>query len=58
MELLKVNNKDLAKEFIDLPKKLYKNDPNWICPLDSDIAAVLIRPSIFSLHTAPVPALF
>jgi len=40
MELLEVNNKDLAREFIDLPKKIYKNDPNWICPLDIDIAAV------------------
>jgi hypothetical protein len=40
MNLIEVTNSATAREFIDLPKKLYKNDPNWICPLDSDIEAV------------------
>ncbi len=51
MELLEVNNKHLAREFINLPKKIYKNDPNWICPLDSDIEAVFDpRLNIFFSH--------
>lgn len=25
------------KEFLKLPKRLYRNEPHWICPLDSDI---------------------
>jgi len=40
MEIIEVTNKHLAREFIDLPKKIYKNDPLWICPLDNDIEAV------------------
>lgn len=26
-----------AKEFLDVHKHMYKNDPNWVCPLDDDI---------------------
>ncbi|HEX5023725.1 MAG TPA: GNAT family N-acetyltransferase [Agriterribacter sp.] len=40
MEILEVNNAANRKSFLDLPKKIYKNDPNWICPLDSDIESV------------------
>lgn len=29
-----------ANEFINLPRKLYKNDPQWICPLDTDIESI------------------
>lgn len=32
-----VTTKKQEREFIDLPKKLYKNEKNWICPLDSDV---------------------
>lgn len=28
------------KEFLNLPKRLYKSDPNWVCPLDNDIEKV------------------
>ena len=38
--LIEVTNSKTAKAFIDLPRKLYKDDPNWICPLDEDIEAV------------------
>ena len=38
--IYEVLNKRLEKEFIDLPKKLYKNDPCWISHLDSEIQAV------------------
>lgn len=38
--LVEVTNKKTAQAFIDLPRKLYREDPNWICPLDADIEAV------------------
>ncbi|GAA0525196.1 GNAT family N-acetyltransferase [Chitinophaga japonensis] len=40
MDLIAITNRQQARNFIDLPKQLYKNDPNWICPLDSDVEAV------------------
>ncbi|MFT3825942.1 MAG: GNAT family N-acetyltransferase [Chitinophagaceae bacterium] len=40
MNLIEVTNPETAKEFIDLPGKLYKNDPHWIRPLDSDVQAI------------------
>ena len=35
--LEEVKTKKQTKEFLDLPKRLYINDKNWICPLDDDI---------------------
>ena len=32
-----VSTKQQQKAFLDLPKRLYKNEKNWICPLDNDI---------------------
>lgn len=40
MNVTEVKNTRLEREFIDLPRKLYRNDPDWICPLDNDIKAV------------------
>lgn len=40
MNIVKVKNKDLRKEFVNFPKQLYKNDSNWVIPLDSEIEAV------------------
>lgn len=40
MDLIEVNNKKLAKEFLDVPRFLYKNDENWICPLDNIIDSI------------------
>ena len=40
MKIVEVNNKGLIKEFLRLPVKLYKDDPNWIRPLDDDIESV------------------
>jgi hypothetical protein len=40
MNLIEVAHKEQANHFINLPKLLYKNDPHWICPLDSDVEAV------------------
>lgn len=40
MILTEVTNPKTSREFIDLPRQLYKNDPNWICPLDNDVESV------------------
>lgn len=40
MRLIEVNTPKLANEFLLLPVRLYKNEPNWIRPLDKDVEAV------------------
>jgi GNAT superfamily N-acetyltransferase len=35
--LEEVRDKKQIRTFLDLPKKLYKNEKNWICPLDDDV---------------------
>jgi hypothetical protein len=40
MQLISVINKALAKQFIQVPVQLYKDDKNWIRPLDKDINEV------------------
>jgi hypothetical protein len=40
MIVTEVTNLKASREFIDLPRQLYKNDPNWICPLDNQVEAV------------------
>lgn len=39
-QLIPVNNKATAKQFLQVAVILYKNDPNWIRPLDKDIEEV------------------
>jgi len=34
MQIAEVRTPRDKKEFIEFPKRLYKGDPNWICPLD------------------------
>ena len=34
------SDKALEREFIELPKRLYKDSENWVCPFDSSIKAV------------------
>ncbi len=38
--LQEVTTPKLVREWIDFPKRLYKNDRVWVCPLDSSIEAV------------------
>lgn len=38
--LITVSGKDEVREFLQFPAALYKNDKNWIRPLDQDIEAV------------------
>ena len=40
MQLIEVNDKITEREFLLMPVSLYKNDPNWIRPLDKDILFV------------------
>lgn len=40
MELCKVNDAKTEKEFISLPFEIYKNDSNWIAPLEDEIKAI------------------
>jgi GNAT superfamily N-acetyltransferase len=35
-----VSSKKHRKEFLELPKRLYRNDPNWTCPLDVEIESI------------------
>ncbi|MBP1666457.1 MAG: N-acetyltransferase, partial [Bacteroidetes bacterium] len=44
MKVFQVNDKQTATEFLEFPKRLYKDDPNWTCPLDMEIN------NIFSQH--------
>lgn len=37
MHLIQVSDKSLAKEFLEVPIPIYKNDPNFIRPLDKDV---------------------
>jgi GNAT superfamily N-acetyltransferase len=36
-QIIEVNSPQLMMSFVDLPKRLYKNDENYIMPLDIDI---------------------
>ena len=40
MELVEVKSKAEVQEFLNLPVRLYKNESNWIRPLDKDVEGV------------------
>jgi len=40
MHIREVKTKDDIREFIRFPKKLYKGDQWWVCPLDSEVKSV------------------
>jgi hypothetical protein len=40
MKIFEVNDPRSRKEFLDVARVLYKNDPLWVCPLDTDIESV------------------
>jgi GNAT superfamily N-acetyltransferase len=40
MKVTEVTTISHRKEFIDFPKRLYKGDPYWVCPLDSEVESV------------------
>jgi len=40
MKIVEVSTPEQARKFLMLPVSLYKNEPNWIRPLDQDIESV------------------
>ncbi|HEX2920673.1 MAG TPA: hypothetical protein VHO50_05860 [Bacteroidales bacterium] len=40
MRITEVLARKDKKKFLDFPKELYSDDPNWICPLDSGIESI------------------
>lgn len=40
MTIVPVSNKQTSKDFLDVARFIYKNDENWICPLDQDINTI------------------
>ncbi len=40
-----------SREFLDVARHLYRNDPHWVCPLDKDLNAVFDpRKNVFHSH--------
>jgi len=37
MRIIEVTEKGTRRDFLEIPKILYKNDPHWTCPLDMEI---------------------
>jgi len=40
MEVIEVTTPQHEREFLDFPGKLYKEDPDWVCQLDSEIRTI------------------
>ena len=40
LEEVRCGDRPMEREFLDLPKKIYRDYPNWVCPFDSSILAV------------------
>ena len=40
MQTIEVTDKHVAKQFLELPFSIYRNDAQWVCPLLNDIESV------------------
>jgi hypothetical protein len=40
MKIVEVTGQSFIKEWLALPKRLYRGDKNWICPLDAEIESI------------------
>ncbi len=40
MQIIEVNTTATRKSFLDVPRKLYRDDSLWVCPLDKDLESV------------------
>ena len=40
MKLVEIKDKRSGKEFLDVARLIYKDDKNWVCPLDADINSI------------------
>lgn len=43
MKLIEVTEAKTARMFLDVPRILYKDDKNWVCPLDADMENIFNR---------------
>lgn len=43
MKLIEVNDKKSRKQFLDVARVIYKDDDNWVCPLDKTIESIFNR---------------
>ena len=43
MNIVRVESKSAEKSFLDFPRKLYRNDPNFVVPFDSEIKKAFDR---------------
>jgi len=51
MKLVEVNSKSLSSKFLDVARIIYKDDPYWVCPLDSMINAIFNpKKNVFYTH--------
>ena len=41
--LQEVTTPALVREWLDLPKRIYKGNRNWVCPLDRDVEEAFDR---------------
>jgi len=49
MELIRVDNPAIARQFADVARTLYKNDPVWVCPPDKVIENIF-DPAVNPFH--------
>ena len=49
MVITEVNDKAARKAFLDVARTIYKDDDNWVCPLDNDVEAIF-DPAKNSFH--------
>jgi hypothetical protein len=40
MQIIEVSNKKTIREFLKVPKIIYKDDPYWVCPLDQETESI------------------
>lgn len=45
MDIINVASSTTIHDFLNVPRYIYRNDPNWICPLDKDIEQVFNKKS-------------
>jgi hypothetical protein len=59
MKYTEVTDKKTARAFLDFPKQLYKDDPNWISPLDNTVESVFDpQQNIFFTHGEAIRWIF
>ena len=51
MQLIEVQNKQTQKAFLNVARIIYKNDKNWVCPLDKQIEEIFDPARIYFSKT-------